>query len=255
MKKILTVLFIASLYKISYTQTKTGIVYYGEIQSLGLGSPVGKDYSAILVFNSEKSLYITRQDSLEHLTPKTDKQKFYFSVSTNKEGFQYYNDVKKDTLYSRDLGFTYVKEKLPKLSWILTNEIKLIGDFECRKANTFFRGRDYTVWFTTDIPLPFGPWKLQGLPGLILEAYDTYKEIYWYFKEISYPSPYSYLLKPISNPNPSWISFKEYKTGIIEKFKESIIAGKILNEKVGIKSYAPKDMSGDYIEVFKHEKD
>lgn len=37
-------------------------------------------------------------------------------------------------------------------------------------ATTIFRGRKWTVYFTEDIPLPLGPWKLGALPGLILSA-------------------------------------------------------------------------------------
>lgn len=255
MKSPLSILFIIILFKFANSQSKTGIVYYGEIQSMGLGSPVGKDYSAMLIFDSDRSLYITRQDSLENLSTASGEQKFTFTVATNKEGFQYYNDLKKGKFYSRDLGFSYVQEDLPKISWNILEETKTIGNFECQKATATFRGRHFTAWFTMSIPLPYGPWKLQGLPGLILEAYDVRKEIFWYFKEMSYPSPYHYLLKPISNPKVDWMSFSEFKNKQIEVFKQAEISGRMMTEKMGIKAYTSEDMSGNYIEVFELEKD
>ena len=54
----------------------------------------------------------------------------------------------------------------------IENETKMILNQKCQKASTSFRGRNYTAWFSTKIKYPFGPWKMNGLPGIILEVYD-----------------------------------------------------------------------------------
>lgn len=68
------------------------------------------------------------------------------------------------------------KEKWEKPEWELTDETKIVLGYECIKAVTDFRGRRWIAWFTPDIPVQEGPWKLCGLPGLILEAYDLNKD-------------------------------------------------------------------------------
>src|SRR5690606_20909124 len=57
----------------------------------------------------------------------------------------------------------------------LTNEKRMISDIECLKATTTFRGIQWEVWYAPSIPYPYGPWKLHGLPGLIIEAHDINK--------------------------------------------------------------------------------
>ena len=243
---------------ISFSQDKIGIVHYGEIQSMGMGAPIGPDYNALLVFDNNRSLYTTRKDSLEGRHIREQKKYTKSSGgshsqtnSTNEVGFLFYHDLQELHLYSRDIGYNFVKEKTPNLRWKITNETKEIGKFTAYKATAQFRGRDYTAWFTTEIPLPFGPWKLQGLPGLILEAYDTNKEIYWYFKGLKYPSSDHHLLKKIKNKK-NWQTLESHRLKVLKALKEARIAGRMGAESAGvsIKENSEVDFLRFFIENF-----
>jgi GLPGLI family protein len=72
-----------------------------------------------------------------------------------------------------DLSTYRYEEKDATPQWIISDETATILSYSCQKATARFRGRDWTVWFTMDIPLNAGPWKLRGLPGLILKAADS----------------------------------------------------------------------------------
>lgn len=49
----------------------------------------------------------------------------------------------------------------------------VIFGYRCSLAVTNYKGRTWYAWYAEDIPLDAGPWKLGGLPGLILRAYDA----------------------------------------------------------------------------------
>lgn len=69
-------------------------------------------------------------------------------------------------------GVEFVEEmECPK--WNLTGDEKIIQGYRCNMAEADFRGRKWVAWFATDIPVSAGPWKLYGLPGLIVNAYDS----------------------------------------------------------------------------------
>ncbi|WP_028295766.1 GLPGLI family protein [Olivibacter sitiensis] len=70
-----------------------------------------------------------------------------------------------------------ISDTLPNIPWQIVDENKEIGGYNAQKAIAHFKGRTYTAWFSADVPFPFGPWKLQGLPGLILEAADNKGEV------------------------------------------------------------------------------
>lgn len=73
--------------------------------------------------------------------------------------------------------------------WQIQSETKELLGYSCQLASCDFRGRTWYAWFSTDIPVNEGPWKLFGLPGLVLEAYDSkkhyaYKAVGLYTKDL-----------------------------------------------------------------------
>ena len=77
----------------------------------------------------------------------------------------------------------YFEDSSEKVAWKLSEETKIVAGFLCQKATGWFRGRTWEVWFTSKIPISAGPWKLYGLPGLILEARDS-SNLYLYEADI-----------------------------------------------------------------------
>ncbi len=78
------------------------------------------------------------------------------------------------------------EEEMPELEWELTDSVTNVLGYECHSAVCNFRGREWTAFYTEDIPLMEGPWKLHGLPGLIMRASD--KEGHYLFECIGIKS-------------------------------------------------------------------
>lgn len=129
-----------------------------------------------------------------------------------------YKKLNTSTIYLvdyKEFDTIYIQDNLPNFHWkIHSNEQKKIGSYVCTKATCMFRGTQIVAFFTEEIPLPFGPWKFNGLPGLMLEVYSVdaaYKD-HWIAQEIIYP----YKIK-------ERISFELPKKAKLVTFKEHII--------------------------------
>ncbi len=66
----------------------------------------------------------------------------------------------------------YYEESMEKQTWTMEKKDTVILNYKCQSAVCHFRGRRWHVYYTEDIPVSNGPWKLGGLPGLILYAKD-----------------------------------------------------------------------------------
>jgi len=66
--------------------------------------------------------------------------------------------------------YTYEEDR--PVTWKIFSETTKIGDYKVQKAEADFGGRKWTAWFTTDLPYQDGPYKFEGLPGLIVKVED-----------------------------------------------------------------------------------
>lgn len=96
---------------------------------------------------------------------------FFALYSNIGEVFVGYPKGKNTVIYSLDvLGTFKYEEPTAKLRWTITEEKLDTLDYHCTMAVCKYAGREYRVWFTEEIPVSYGPWKLCGLPGLIIKA-------------------------------------------------------------------------------------
>ena len=197
MKNILSLLLII-ICQMGYTQD--GIVYYEFTDAIGVGGGNGEIYNAYTMFSKDKSYYVAAKDSLENAVSITKAKSHYQNSSGSKnkisnglvlsaQGNQVVCNYSSKRLDSNvfDGKQIYMSETLPKFNWKITKQKKKIGSFECILGISNFRGRKYYAWYAPEIAVYSGPWKLNGLPGMILEAYDEGKNVMWNFKSYKFP--------------------------------------------------------------------
>jgi GLPGLI family protein len=103
-------------------------------------------------------------------------------MGSGTEYYQYPNEKKLFTREPMGPVSTYLMDgPMPVISWKISSDTATFGGLLCQKATAHFKGRDYIAWFCPNLPVHTGPWKLNGLPGVILEAYDAKKEVVFKF--------------------------------------------------------------------------
>ncbi len=145
------------------------------IQTANTEGDASKNGFTTLLFNNAQSIYI------HNSAPKQDSsfssgEYIYSNIFGDNEGFPILKIHGARKLYCKIIcprfskNHCIVTDTFGTIPWILHPEHKRFGQYDCRRATGKYRGRDYEAWYTLDIPIPTGPFKLGGLPGLILEA-------------------------------------------------------------------------------------
>ncbi len=140
-----------------------------------------------LIHQGEHSIY---KNHIKKIIPGTTfvDEKNHLSGDLIDFDDTYYKNFSDDYILSYAnvayLKHAIAKDSIPLFSWQITNNKKEILGYNCLSAKTYFRGREYIAYFTTQIPVSDGPWKFNGLPGLILEVSDSTNRINYTAKKL-----------------------------------------------------------------------
>lgn len=143
-----------------------------------------KEAMMLLDIDKNGSVYMDNEKYVADSTQNSELQKQLklnsrnFSITTTeKPGIINYKVTKqypdfKTYLFTKVSTDSYKVEEDKKPEWKILPDKQKIGEYNTQKATTTYLGRQWTAWFTTDIPFQDGPHKFYGLPGLIVKIED-----------------------------------------------------------------------------------
>lgn len=171
---------IEATYRLSYRPDSTAPATRTELMRLQLGSKLSRF----------ASLNAARQDSImnalvaraESMTPKGEN----ININVDGTGFSTLQTKFKEVIYKvptanqvavyDEIGavrYVYQEEAAPVFAWTILPATATIGGYACQRATAAFGGRTWEAWFAREVPVPDGPYKFYGLPGLIIKVGDT----------------------------------------------------------------------------------
>ncbi len=131
--------------------------YYSQSRNAGnrIKEKDKADGLTIQQMTARNALYMSL---LEGSIIEREKANNIFTVSDRPSSVCYYYN---EALSSKDFNWKLIPDTTTEYLGV-----------KCKKAIGFFKGREYTAWYATTIPIDAGPYKFFGLPGLILAIND-----------------------------------------------------------------------------------
>jgi GLPGLI family protein len=132
-----------------------------------------------LEFNNGKTLYKPGRDNIENNRIRFDLPAEDNIVYTNLEDSL---SVAQKHVYEQTF---LVNDSTRKIKWKITDEIRNIAGFDCRRANAIVMDSIYVVAYYTDqITTTGGPESFNGLPGMILGLALPHEHITWFATKV-----------------------------------------------------------------------
>lgn len=184
----------------------------------------------IYLYFNEKGSYYVVEEHVEDIRSAKVSAHASFPIYYNKEEKKF---------YYRNLGFlglshgAYLIEDHVTIDWTLTDESKIISGYKSFKAignNPLFSKFDkpfvpVEVWYTPDIPVSYGPYKYNGLPGLVLESIEQGK-FYFRAEQIDFLENVTF---------PTNLDMEGKKIKVLDYYR------KFDEEELNVHKYYPKD--------------
>lgn len=182
MKKITITIFLIFLVNAALSAQQDSIHVYQikyekSITLTGSSRPFKSDYEYTKFIELDKSIFnkaTKTSDTIQSQMSEDDDAIFFYTPSGKNTNivFKDYNDNSFFSKHQLTNRYFLVKENLDVFNWEITETTKEILGYSCQLATMEYRGRLFNAWFTLDLPVG-GPYKYDGLPGMILEIEST----------------------------------------------------------------------------------
>ena len=134
------------------------------------------------------------------------------------------NSNENKTFHDNNFDYFVLNSK-DKMNWKVTKENKKLENYKLQKATTNFGGREWTAWFSPEIPFQEGPYKFAGLPGLIFELNDKENEFtYKLLKSINLKDTFNTenFLETHYGINPVPVNLKQYHKVKLDYYSDPV---------------------------------
>lgn len=159
-------------YNLKYKNHPVDKNYLSDVRNVYIGKHYVRDFSDIIFHFDSLCTEASRHGAMTRSNIQGNPWPIELIVEGGK---------KADIKYRMPLqtGVLNFQQDLPQFNWKFIEGTDTIIGYPCSKATVSFAGRNYTAWYTQEIPLPFGPYKFGGLPGLILRIQDSEEQYIW----------------------------------------------------------------------------
>lgn len=143
--------------------------------------PQFKVSKSTLAFSKDKTLFTPIKE-------ENSSRGFFGDDPTSSQNNTIFTDLANSSFITQKNVYEeiyLVKDSIRKINWKITEEMREIAGYECRRANAIILDSIYVVAFYTDkIPVPAGPESFRGLPGMILGVALPHENMSWFATSI-----------------------------------------------------------------------
>lgn len=161
-------------YALNYTCHPNVQNRFDDVRTVMIGHRCVKDFSDVICHYDSLMTSDMRRGKDSYRNPNGSPWPYEILISPKEKSTNI-----KYRLPSGSGVLTY-SDTLPSIDWrFIPDTTRNVIGYECQLAECDFGGRHYSAWFTTELPLPYGPYKFGGLPGLILHMQDSERQFVW----------------------------------------------------------------------------
>lgn len=235
-------LYFAFLLTAVFAQDQKGILI---TYSLDFKPSISKSYRSkavtVLYITENKSIYMDEKTpkigNLAHLSG-TEKAGARLQIGLPTFSYIVLKEGEKTKEIEEQLGGSYVgyeEKSMTSAAWTIHEDTLSVAGMLTYKATCTFKNRNWTAWFSPEVPLSEGPYKFQGLPGLILQLSSDDADFHFKIRSIEKDMPLPNVPKYTLTSKDRFIEIRKLGQNSVRKMESQ--GGTLGDVKFNGKSY------------------